>query len=586
MYSIFQYLKEEYETSLKQTRYEYEEKLKDLRDENRVLEGRHAKELAVFQSQLVHYKKTVETLKQELVNCATCEESVQAELNMYKAKVDELRQQSEKDRASLKESHQLEMATLNELLRQYKVQLEDVTAKYMAVSNVVDSKDSIAVSLERSLANKHNDLFDRYSGGHDDFVNNRLLNISRLSSNTFLSESNQTMYETINEMGIQCQVAKQKLDEKLELEKELVDKITNLEEQVHQAQMELQEANLTKRSYEKQLKDMKNMLDKLSSQSEENSEKKEEEVDSNVAQLDKLKQVVHVNRKLEKEVGKLRQGLAIAWSQCTEFTQHLSQSLRDESKFVDSFVDAEGSSKEKSEAYVTTFDVDETVEDMPLEVSRLIERQNLHSNMLKQLEEEREFYTQEIDRLRLVEDQVVSLQKENKVLVAELEKSHADQLAFQADNENLRELLACAQQELEGFKNMKSELESSYANKMEDLRVYFEQKCAQMGKQYSEDVFSQSSKKMLDKSDSEKSDDTDANENGELNSDRSEDKTVDQLKIEDKDLSGIISKYKNKLERLTRELEDTKRKYSSSLMQIGINQVRKKIQFFLFFESL
>lgn len=45
---------------------------------------------------------------------------------------------------------------------------------------------------------------------------------------------------------------------------------------------------------------------------------------------------------------------------------------------------------------------------------------------------------------------------------------------------------------------LKAELEARHTKEMEKLRTYFEQKCLQMEKQYSEEVFSQQSKRISD----------------------------------------------------------------------------------------
>lgn len=56
--------------------------------------------------------------------------------------------------------------------------------------------------------------------------------------------------------------------------------------------------------------------------------------------------------------------------------------------------------------------------------------------------------------------------------------------------------------------DLRTELEARHAKEMEELRTYFERKCLQMEKQYSEEVFSQQSKRMSD-NDSETEDLTD-----------------------------------------------------------------------------
>lgn len=51
--------------------------------------------------------------------------------------------------------------------------------------------------------------------------------------------------------------------------------------------------------------------------------------------------------------------------------------------------------------------------------------------------------------------------------------------------------------------DLKAELEARHAKEMEELRTYFERQCLQMEKQYSEEVFSQQSKRISDDSETE-----------------------------------------------------------------------------------
>lgn len=51
--------------------------------------------------------------------------------------------------------------------------------------------------------------------------------------------------------------------------------------------------------------------------------------------------------------------------------------------------------------------------------------------------------------------------------------------------------------------DLRAELEVRHAKEMEELRTYFERKCLQMEKQYSEEVFSQQSKRISDDSETE-----------------------------------------------------------------------------------
>lgn len=104
---------------LQELRLRHEAELQKLREENHNLESRHAKEMSVFQTQLSNYKRTIESLKLDLV--------------------------------TRKETHTKEKELLSEQIKLHKLQLDEMTTKYVATTSVLDSKESIERSLEQAL---------------------------------------------------------------------------------------------------------------------------------------------------------------------------------------------------------------------------------------------------------------------------------------------------------------------------------------------------------------------------------------------------------------------------------------------------
>ncbi|CAL7942532.1 unnamed protein product [Xylocopa violacea] len=304
-----------HETEIIALHEKYEGHLQKLKDENKSLadrlnkelpdlETRHAKELSIFQTQLSHYKKTVEALKLELMNRSESQKTAQVELNEYKSKLNEFKVQSEKTLRIQELDHQREKEMLTEQIKLHKLQLEEMTSKYITATALLESKESIERSLEQALTSaatlkdendslkfKLDDLSSRYSAAqsliessqsHERTLSNRVYDLEKSLSRfsginvSTLSELNETTYQTFDEVAIQYQLTKQKFEEKANLEKLLVEKIERLEEDARKSKEELEQANLMRKSYEKQLKDMKNMCDKykseLSSLKKDNSE--------------------------------------------------------------------------------------------------------------------------------------------------------------------------------------------------------------------------------------------------------------------------------------------------------------------------
>lgn len=255
------------------------------------LESRHAKELSVFQTQLAHYKKTVEALKLELVNHSESQKVAQSEAQLYKSKLDELRLEAENERRMQSLQFQKEKELLNEQIKLHKIQLEEITSKHIATLSILESKESIERSLEQALSNaatlkeendslkyKLDDLSCRYSAAqsmiensqmHERNLSGKIYELERslsrfdATSVSTVSELGETMYKTFDDEVLQHQIIKRKFEDKMELEAKLVEKIHILEEDLYKANDKLKQTDLEKKTYEKQLKDMKNTCDKL-----------------------------------------------------------------------------------------------------------------------------------------------------------------------------------------------------------------------------------------------------------------------------------------------------------------------------------
>lgn len=255
------------------------------------LESRHAKELSVFQTQLAHYKKTVEALKLELMNHSESQKVAQSEAQLYKSKLDELRLEAENERRMQSLQFQKEKELLNEQIKLHKIQLEEITSKHIATLSILESKESIERSLEQALSNaatlreendslkyKLDDLSCRYSAAqsmiensqtHERTLSGRIYELERslsrfdATSVSTVSELGETMYKTFDDEALQHQIIKRKFEDKMEMEAKLVEKIHILEEDLHKANDKLKQTDLAKKTYEKQLKDMKNTCDKL-----------------------------------------------------------------------------------------------------------------------------------------------------------------------------------------------------------------------------------------------------------------------------------------------------------------------------------
>lgn len=92
-----------------------------MQEENDYLKSRHDEHMLLFQSQLSNYKHTVESLKLELV--------------------------------TRKANHAKEQELLSEQIKLHKLQLEELTSKFLATTSVLESKESIEHSLQQALDN-------------------------------------------------------------------------------------------------------------------------------------------------------------------------------------------------------------------------------------------------------------------------------------------------------------------------------------------------------------------------------------------------------------------------------------------------
>lgn len=611
------------------------------------MESRHAKELSVFQTQLAYYKKTVEALKLELVNHAESQKLAQSEAHLYKSKLDELRFEAENERRMQSLHFQKEKELLNEQIKLHKIQLEEITSKHIATMSILESKESIERSLEQALSNaaalkqendtlkyKLDDLSCRYSAAqsmiensqvHEKTLSGKIYELERslsrfdATSVSTVSELGETIYKTFDDEVLQNQLIKRKFEDRLEMEGLLVEKIHILEEDLNKANDKLEQTDLAKKTYEKQLKDMKNTCDKL--QQEVNSLKEinratshydstqeyfESDILANIdsarrteaqhREIENLKllmeqketentkckkdltEMTEKMKKLEAQCEQLRDGLVHAWTQCAEFEEKLNQTaaMSDSSKVNTSLNSTTSSKHLKANQSLDDSASDQNIMDLTKEsdiagVSTLADNSNVKNseNLHKEVQQilEGELNVEEI-KFKLCRYYTLC----EKIAAGKGQPS-TENVAFQMEkellNQEIQDMMNRCKEELESVKadsakeinrlrslvqnfksfqaslfilfifflfpfgeflamfvfillyvvfttifflivsflslkdgndinNMKAELNARHAKEMEELRTYFEQKCLQMEKQYSEEIFSQQSKRISD----------------------------------------------------------------------------------------
>ncbi|XP_076270535.1 uncharacterized protein LOC143202700 isoform X3 [Rhynchophorus ferrugineus] len=94
-------------------------------------------------------------------------------------------------------------------------------------------------------------------------------------------------------------------------------------------------------------------------------------------------------------------------------------------------------------------------------------------------------------------NEVIKLKNENLNLT---EKLKNDRECYEKEIIRLKDLLESVKCGSTELMELRSELEKKHAKEVEELRTYFEKKCAELEKNYSEEIFSQQSRKMSDSS--------------------------------------------------------------------------------------
>ncbi|XP_012524431.1 A-kinase anchor protein 9 isoform X3 [Monomorium pharaonis] len=573
------------EAEIMNLKVKHEECMKMLKEENKVLadrlnkelpdlESRHAKELSVFQTQLAHYKKTVEALKLELVNHAESQKVAQSEVHMYKAKLDELRFEAENERRMQKLEFQKEKELLNERIRLHRIQLEEMTSKHITSMSILDSKESIERSLEQALANaatlkqendalkfKLDDLSCRYSAAQSIIENSqthektlRLSEIERslsrfdATSVSTVSELGETMYKTFDEEVLQHQLTKRKLEEKMELERQLIEKVRVLEANLTKANDQLEQVNIAKKTYENVEHDSTRRIEEQQREIESLKLLTEQKESENARYKKDLAEIIERAKKKEMECEQLKDGLAHAWKQCADFEERLNQSLaisnsskvntslnstiskllNENQSLDDSILDQDAANQKK----VLESNIDDAVTDN----DHLKNNKNLYKELQQILEGESSLdeVKLKLSRYYALCEKIAADKTQFSAENVTLQKQQDSENSMQRPLENLQVEKELLSQEIEGLMNrhkeelesakaesakeinrlrsllqnfkdgnaslndLKIELEARHAKEMEELRTYFEQKCLQMEKQYSEEVFSQQSKRISD----------------------------------------------------------------------------------------
>ncbi|KAL0122153.1 hypothetical protein PUN28_007126 [Cardiocondyla obscurior] len=543
---------------------EHEKCMKILKDENKMLadrlnkelpdlESRHAKELSVFQTQLTHYKKTIEALKIELVNHAKAQKTAQSEVHLYKMELDELKSKAENDHMQ-NQNLLKEKDLLNEQIKLHKIQLEEITSKHIALVSILESKESIERSLEQALSNaaalkkendslkfKLDDLSCKYSAAQSLMENSqlnertfsdKLYDIEKSSLSRFdttsvstISELGETMYKPIDEEAVQ-QLIKRRFEEKVEVEKLLVEKIHNLEASESDSA----------RQIEAQQREIESLKLQMEEKETENTRCKKD-----------LAEVTEKAKEMETQCEKLTNGLALALAQCSKFEEKLNETLamNDSSKINISLNTSSSKNFKKTQSlYDSTLDQnlessnkisDSNIAGTLIDNSYLKDNDSLYKELQQILEgkstldeiklklsryyalcekitSDKQFsmknaisQKQQISENSL-QNFIENLLAEKESLTQEIEeivnqhKKELESIKLNSTKEidRLRSMLQNFKDGNASLNDLRNELEARHAKEMEELRTYFERKCLQMEKQYSEEIFSQQSKRVSD----------------------------------------------------------------------------------------
>lgn len=165
--------------------------------------------------------------------------------------------------------------------------------------------------------------------------------------------------------------------------------------------------------------------------------------------------------------------------------QENEQLLKKLQYFKDQQIDYE-EMKNKLKHYTSLSENLATEKECKMEENRILKKklENIHSlqESVNQLRSEKDSLRKGIEALICVHDEQISAIKAETA--SEIRKVQSLMLGVKEGTTELKDL--------------KTELEIRHAKEMEELRMYFEQKCLLMEKQYSEEIFSQQSKKMSD----------------------------------------------------------------------------------------
>lgn len=210
--------------------------------------------------------------------------------------------------------------------------------------------------------------------------------------------------------------------------------------------------------------------------------------------------------------------------------------------------------------------------EMPLEVSRLLESQSLHGSMLKQLEDGK---IQAMKECQVLKENTEKTEQQLRVLLQEKDALFGELNALKGKNEDICEKQDGTEQASnKQLEELREQLTDRHKQEMEQLRTYFEEKCSQIGKQYSDEIISQQSKKMCDDSD-DLTDDIYFVGDIESVSLRMDD---EKSKFEDQeDKASAIAMYEEQIQALKQELEELKKKCGRSSL---LNEVYSRLSIY------
>ncbi|XP_018407671.1 PREDICTED: putative leucine-rich repeat-containing protein DDB_G0290503 isoform X2 [Cyphomyrmex costatus] len=439
------------------------------------LDNRHDKELSAFRIKLDHYEQTTETLKQKLINYTELQNTVESNIGQnIKTKFDELKLEGQNEQHKKSLHFQKEKALLDEQIRSYQLQLEQITSKYNELMKILESGKNIEQSLKEennSLKIQLHDMSCKYTVAqsavenrqiYERTLSNRLededfeqSSVQSNTTNAIVRYGGETLYTSYEDQL-------ERYFEQIKVEQQ---KVFLLDSDLNKVNMKLRDIDSEKTMYKEQLNYMKNMYEESIKEASSSRKFEHLKLEEEIAQHQETKK--KLDEKIKKEHALLQEfhNLESKWMEANYKLKEADilkktheEQLMDTKNKYKYLAETVDSLKEYRHTTLDAFN--EHLKNKISDVEKQVNLKIKHEDSIRKLQRKFELKVEEVQNLKVYYKKKLNRQKEwheNKMYDSKVKRTE-----HEVNIQALQQKLELKVKEIQNYETMLNEQKEFY----------------------------------------------------------------------------------------------------------------------------